>query len=68
MSQAVKAAMLRAAVIGMATRYGEATQEYAYALNASSDERARHLRVVRRRFIALQRLTRTLADLAGGAR
>ncbi|WP_349878776.1 hypothetical protein ABIH81_02175 [Micromonospora sp. HUAS YX12] len=61
-----RAEQLRRAVLDMAARYGEATQEYAFATNAHADERARHLRAIRRRYTALCLLTRALADLTGG--
>lgn len=61
-----RAEQLRRAVLEMTVRYGEATQEYAYALNDHADVRGRHLRAVRRRYVALYRLTRALADLTGG--
>ncbi|PGH46013.1 hypothetical protein COO58_17540 [Micromonospora sp. WMMA1996] len=62
----VRAEKLRRAVLDMAARYGEATQEFAYAINDHADVRARHLQAIRRRYIALHRLTRALADLTGG--
>lgn len=58
------AEQLRDAVTGMAVRYGAATQQYAYSLGDHADKRARHLRAVRRRLVALQRLTRDLSNLA----
>ncbi|WP_446218818.1 hypothetical protein [Micromonospora sp. IBHARD004] len=58
------------AVQRMAVRYGEAIQDYANASTSRThaDERARLLRASHRRFRAIQRLTRALADLTGGTR
>lgn len=63
----VEAVALANAIAKMTSRYGDSVQEYAYALTAHADERARHLRAMRRRFAAVQRLARTLADMTGGA-
>ncbi|MFI7426083.1 hypothetical protein ACIBPB_03775 [Micromonospora sp. NPDC049836] len=63
-----RADQLRDAVLSMAIRYAEARQDYAYTLNAHADVRARHLRAMHRRLIALSRLTRALANLSGGPR
>lgn len=65
----LRAVKLRYAVLNMAGRYGEATQQYAYALGDRADVRMLHLRAAQRRYRALMRLTAALSDLAaGGAR
>lgn len=53
---------LRAAAVAMTARYGEAVQQFAYAIPGPGKER--HNAAARRRFVAVQRLTGALARMA----
>jgi len=64
-----RADQLRAAIIAMVTRYGASSMDFAMAVaRARPDDAEWHARAKSRRFCAIQRLTRALANLSGGAR
>ena len=52
---------------GMVRRYGDSVLAFAMADPGTADE-ARQRRAMQRQYCAVLRLTRALADLAGGAR
>lgn len=60
------ALQLRHAIVAMTIRYGEACQQNAYASTGAEMEHWN--RMAGWRFAAVQRLTRALADMAGGVR
>ncbi|MEV4521434.1 hypothetical protein AB0J77_14495 [Micromonospora tulbaghiae] len=63
------AQLLRAAILAMAVRYATAASDHGFAcVDGTAAARAHAIRAMKRRRLALERLTAALAALTGGAR